>query len=497
VINDSRRRTDYLLSVTSPLPIAPPSPALSSLSVDPTTVTGGENATGRVWLTMEAPAGGEEVQLLSSDPDVATVPPSVTVQQGSTTATFPVTTNAVDANQSVTIGAIHNQETREVTLNVNAEGGPIIAQVTLSPTVVQGGESAIGTAMLSGPAPPGGALVTLGSSNTDVATVPENVTVAEGEISATFTINTLPQQFNQSSSISARHGGELAWAILSVTAGPAPELDSLTLDPDSVTGGESATGTVTLTEPAPLSGLVVELTSSNSSVANVPESVTIGGGSTSATFTVSTSEVGSSSEVEISGLLNGITRMAILSVNDGSTPPALSSLSLSPTTVTGGESATGMVTLTAAAPPGGMTVTLLSSNTAVATVPASVTVPDGATSATFTVSTSSVSNDTSVTISASHDGVTRSALLSVTAPAGSDTVTIERARYHAGDQELEVRAESSNSSATLSVYVTATGEFIGTLDSNGRGEFDWPANPENITVQSSLGGSATANVELR
>ncbi|HEX8683386.1 MAG TPA: hypothetical protein VF707_13790, partial [Ardenticatenaceae bacterium] len=61
-----------------------------------------------------------------------------------------------------------------------------------------------------------------------------------------------------------------------------------------------------------------------------------------------------------------------------------------------------------------------------------------------------------------------------------DTVTVTRARYDDDDQELEVRATSSSAQATLSVYETSTGQFIGTLTNEGddhRGEFNWPRDP--------------------
>jgi hypothetical protein len=178
-------------------------------------------------------------------------------------------------------------------------------------------------------------------------------------------------------------------------------------------------------------------------------------------------------------------------------PAALSSLGLSPTSVAGGNSSTGTVTLTSAAPTGGASVALSSSNTAAATVPASVTVPAGSTSATFTVSTSSVSSNTSSTVSASYGGVTQTATLTVNAPASStDSVSISRAEYDGGKRVLRVEATSSNSSATLRIYVTSTDELIGTL-SGGKGEFSWPTNPQNITVKSSLGGSATRTVTLK
>ncbi|HEX5603288.1 MAG TPA: hypothetical protein VFX63_12085, partial [Pyrinomonadaceae bacterium] len=62
-------------------------------------------------------------------------------------------------------------------------------------------------------------------------------------------------------------------------------------------------------------------------------------------------------------------------------------------------------------------------------------------------------------------------------------------------------ATDTATSATLRVYVTATGALVGTLKNNGNGRFSaslsWPTNPENITVRSSLGGSASSSVALK
>jgi PKD repeat protein len=178
--------------------------------------------------------------------------------------------------------------------------------------------------------------------------------------------------------------------------------------------------------------------------------------------------------------------------------PALSSLNLNPASVTTGSTSSGTVTLSAAAPAGGAVVALASSNTAVATVPTSMTVAAGATSATFTVSTNSLTGCASsvATISAIYGGVTRSAGLTVT-PA-TDTVAIQQADYFATRHQLRVAATSAGSTAALQVYVTSTGELIGTLkryDGNRySGQFTWPLNPQNITVRSSLCGSATKAV---
>lgn len=98
------------------------------------------------------------------------------------------------------------------------------------------------------------------------------------------------------------------------------------------------------------------------------------------------------------------------------TPPTpapaatLTVLTLSRDSIGGGPGANqpnGKVTLSAAAPTGGLTVTLTSDNAA-ATVPQSVTIPAGATEATFQVTTATV--PTPITVR-------------VTAQAGSATVT--------------------------------------------------------------------------
>src|SRR4029450_11901508 len=96
--------------------------------------------------------------------------------------------------------------------------------------------------------------------------------------------------------------------------------------------------------------------------------------------------------------------------------PSLAGIALNPASVVGGATSQGTASLTSAAPAGGAVVTLSSSNTSAATVPASVTVPAGVFSATFTVTTVSVTAPTSLTISGTFGGATRSETLTVTRP---------------------------------------------------------------------------------
>lgn len=91
-------------------------------------------------------------------------------------------------------------------------------------------------------------------------------------------------------------------------------LASLTLSPSSVNGGATSTGTVTLSGAAPSGGAIVNL-SSNMSAATVPASVTVGYGSASATFTVTTSAVIASTPVTITASFGGTSKTAALTVN--------------------------------------------------------------------------------------------------------------------------------------------------------------------------------------
>ena len=132
----------------------------------------------------------------------------------------------------------------------------------------------------------------------------------------------------------------------------------------------------------------------------------------------------------------------------GGSTATLYSVAVNPTSVQGGNPSTGTVTLSGNAPSGGASVSLSSSNTAAATVPASVTVPAGASSTPFTANTSIVSASTAVTLSASYGGATKTATLTVTpapaagTPAGTYTITITGTTAanlnHASTVELKV-----------------------------------------------------------
>jgi hypothetical protein len=199
---------------------------------------------------------------------------------------------------------------------------------------------------------------------------------------------------------------------LSYSPASAPEtaLASLSITPAAMTGGQSGTGTVKLTDPAPAGGITVSLSSAIPAL-DVPVSVTVGAGATTATFAVTALPVEATASGNISAAYAGVTRTAIVTVTKSNV--ALSSVTVQPRTITGGDSVIGTVNLNGPAPAGGAVVRLASKRPGKAVVPPNVTVPAGSASAQFEIATAVVKSKIAVTISASYGPVTKKTTLTV------------------------------------------------------------------------------------
>ena len=194
-------------------------------------------------------------------------------------------------------------------------------------------------------------------------------------------------------------------------AGVAPlAAQSLTVEPGSIIGGyQTATGTVTLSRPAPAGGAEVALSTTNSA-ATVPASVTIPEGETQATFSITAPYVTETSTGEVTATLNG-SQSAPLTV----LPVSVATLAFSKDPASDGKKVYGTVTLSAPAAPGDLVIALSSSDPAAAEVrDVTVSVLQGQTQATFKIKTHQVATPTTVTISATVHGITTSTVLTVT-----------------------------------------------------------------------------------
>src|SRR5262249_4396489 len=144
------------------------------------------------------------------------------------------------------------------------------------------------------PAPTAGLTVALKSSNSKVA-VPSTVKIAGGKSSATFAAATQNVSSVTPVNLTATYSNISKTSTLTVNP---VKPSAVTLSASSVKGGASTTARVQINGPAPAGGVDVTL-SSSSSLAKVPHTIHINAGSQSATLTVTTSSVKTSTVVTI------------------------------------------------------------------------------------------------------------------------------------------------------------------------------------------------------
>ena len=285
-------------------------PQLSSVTLNPSTITGSRTADATVTLSGPAPASGVVVNLSSSNTAAATVPVRITVPGGAASKLFKVATSAVKTNSTANINATYDGITKSATLTVTP---PALIGFSLTPTTIIGGcSTSTGKVSLSGKAPVGGAVVSLANANV-AANVPSSVTVPAGAITATFVITATVQSVERNGAVTATYGGVNRSVSLRVRP---IGVRSLTLNPNPVVGPGNVTGTVTLECAAPAGGINVTLSSSNPSLAApTVGSINIPAGSSTKTFTIHTIDVTSSHTALIKATANGISKSVALTVN--------------------------------------------------------------------------------------------------------------------------------------------------------------------------------------
>jgi hypothetical protein len=94
---------------------------------------------------------------------------------------------------------------------------PGLSTFSTNPSTVVGGNPSSGTVVLSTPAPDGGALIALSSSNASVASVPSSVTAASFSFTGTFAIQTAPVTTTTVVTITAVYNNTTRTATIAVT----------------------------------------------------------------------------------------------------------------------------------------------------------------------------------------------------------------------------------------------------------------------------------------
>lgn len=141
----------------------------------------------------------------------------------------------------------------------------------------------------------------------------------------------------------------LLWALVALVAivpQASADVDSLVLEPSSVFGTDPSVGTATLDGPSFGRPRTVMLTSSHPTVASVPASVQTGQRNNVATFTITTHPISTPTNVTITATEGGVSRQAVLTVR----PPILTTLSINPDPLRGGDNAIATITVNRPAP---------------------------------------------------------------------------------------------------------------------------------------------------
>lgn len=176
---------------------------LASLSIDPSVFVGGETTRGTVTLHDPAPAGGLMLAVAADDA-AATVPSTVAVAQGATTATFTITTRAVSSDVRIRITVSAGTSSLTALMRIT----PLITvkSLTVADTRITGGNSTTATVTLNAANTRGATVVSLQSERSDDVRVPSSITIASGSTTGTFTVETRDVSAQEETWIHARVG---------------------------------------------------------------------------------------------------------------------------------------------------------------------------------------------------------------------------------------------------------------------------------------------------
>ncbi len=435
--------------------------SIKSLTIAPVSVVAGSGVDAIATIQLGSPAavGGINMNLKSSSA-YAVLPSSVFVPEGSTTAVVKVAYSAPPSIEQAQITATWKNYSKSAILIVSALQ---IVGLTFDPSQVLGGASTHANVSLNDNAQ-SNFVIALKGDVAKILGVPTTVTIPKRSKSVSFTVTTIAIPTDAIPSLTAKHEQQIYVAQLLVRA---PAIRSLTITPSIVFMGSGGklTGAINLTSPAPKDGLTIQLSSTVPSAVQPPKTVKIAAKGTSVTFDLPFKPVKVNTAVSITATLSGVPSSATVNLVASS----VKSLTFSSSPTVGGTQVTGTVTLAAPATEGGQLVTLVSSDSVACPLPAAVTVPNRALTATFVFTATPVAASTSVSVKALTGPIGVTTVLQIVAPSvleviltpqtvvgGSATTVTASLRLNgrAPDGGLVVKLESNATVATVPKTVT-------------------------------------------
>ncbi|MEL6383707.1 MAG: Ig-like domain-containing protein [Cyanobacteria bacterium J06626_18] len=439
---------------TAALAITDDETAALSLSLDADSIT---EQGGVATATVSRNTPTDEaltVALSSSDTGEATVPNTVVIAAGQTSATFAVTAvddTLVDGTQTATIAATTTGLTNSVTtLDITDDEVPALSLSLDSNSIVENGGTAIATVTRDGDR---GAALTVNLNNDDptATTVPAAVVIPAGEATASFSITGVDDAIADGTQTSAITASALGLTADTVTlAVTDDETATLTLTAGATSIAENGgSTTVTVTRNTPTTeALEVTLGSDDVTAATVPSTVVIPAGQAATTFVITGVDDSIADGMQTPTITASASDFAADSVELAVTDDEVAALTLDIDTASiaeNGGTATASVTRNTATNTD-LTVTLSSSDTSEATVPATVVISAGQQAATFTVigvDDLDVDGPQIAVISASASGLTGSTVaLAVTDD--DEVITREPIRIEAEDIAVTTTYRTEN-----------------------------------------------------
>jgi plastocyanin len=309
-------------SAEATLTIEPPAVRVTALTLTPTSVEATKASSGEVTLSSEAPSGAFTVKLSSQCPAIS-IPASVVVKEGAKSANFSITTTTVSAKTPAAITVSDgNGYAQSAVLTIDLPSVRVTG-LKVANSAVTAANPTTATITLSSDAPKGGFVVSLVTPQTFI-TIPSSITIKSGSKTATFTIVTSPVSTAGTASITATDAiGYSTQASLTVNI-PAVRLSSLVFSPNSVVGGNTTTGYITLSAPAGQSGFTVNLSTMQSAVL-LPMTVQFSPGSSTTNFAVTTNNVASTINATVLATDgNGYSAKGVLTLTQQLNPGAVS-----------------------------------------------------------------------------------------------------------------------------------------------------------------------------
>ncbi|MGA3043005.1 MAG: DUF4082 domain-containing protein [Bryobacteraceae bacterium] len=461
------------ITVTGSQPLA-----LTSVSCNPSSLATPGSTNCTAFLNGQVASGTTAVVGLSSNSSYLTVPATVTASSGASSATFSASAASVPNNFTAVVTATLGSSLQPANVALQAPASPVLSSLQCAPASLNSGATSTCTVSLS-QAAVSTATVALASNNATL-TVPASVSVPAGAATVNFSASAGSFTTSQQALVTATLGSSSQAAALSLVAGNA--ISYLQCAISNLGLNTSTACLVMLSQPAPQPGATIALSSNNPAL-TVPASVLVTAGQTAAGFTAAAGTFATTQTAVISSSLGS---SSLTTSETLVAPLALASLQCSPSSLPSGNTSTCTATLNQSAPPGGAVIAL-SDNDPLLTILASVTVPAGATSATFTATASTVTANQSATITASLSGSSQTATLSLIAPTLVSTLACNPTSVNSG--------ASTACTVTLSQAASTGGSTVA-LSSNNTAlpvaaSVSVPANSTSATFSATVGTIVT------